>query len=129
MSRNRRHQTAAVRFGPVLRVLALCFFVAGAGVGYVWQKEQINSLAERKKQIEIRLDQLRHNNDRLTRVLATLQSHGEIEARIKRSDLGLVAPQPDQIVRLVEVPPRQEMAVTNGERLYAAEHSAGLLRR
>ena len=52
MSRNRKHQNAAVRFGPALRVLALCAFVASAGVGYVWQKEQINTLAERKKQIE-----------------------------------------------------------------------------
>ena len=93
--------------------------MASAGVGYVWQKEQINTLAERKKQIEIHYEQLREQNARRARVLATLQTPGEIEARIKRSELGLVAPLPDQIVRLVEVPLRPQMVGTNGERLYA----------
>jgi hypothetical protein len=104
MSRNRKHQTAAVRFGPALKALSLCIFVGGSGVGYVWQKDQINILAERLKHAESRYDQLRRQNERLGRVLATLQSHSEIEARIKKIDLGLVAPQPNQIVHLIEPP-------------------------
>src|ERR1044071_5260652 len=101
MSRNRKHQTAAVRFAPALKALSLCIFVGGSGVGDVWQKDQINILAERLKHAESRYDQLRRQNERLGRVLATLQSHSEIEARIKKIDLGLVAPQPNQIVHLI----------------------------
>ena len=121
MSRNRKHQTAAVRFGPALKALSLCVFLGGSGVGYVWQKDQINILAERLKASETRYDQLRRQNDRLGRVLAMLQSHSEIEAQIKRIDLGLVAPQPDQIVRLVERPVASAVAAGPGEPLYVAQ--------
>jgi hypothetical protein len=121
MSRNRKHQTAAVRFGPALKALSLCVFLGGSGVGYVWQKDQINILADRLKATENRYDQLRRQNDRLGRVLAMLQSHSEIEAQIKRIDLGMVAPQPDQIVRLVERPVASVVAAANDEPLYVAQ--------
>ncbi len=118
MSRNRKHQTAAVRFGPALKALSLCLFLGGSGVGYVFQKEQINTLGDRLRQVERRFDQVRGQNERLARVLATLQSPAEIEARIKKIDLGLVAPQPDQIVRLVDSFPGPDAAVTAGAPVY-----------
>jgi len=121
MSRNRKHQTAAVRFGPALKALGLCVFLGGSGVGYVWQKDQINILADRLKVSESRYYQLRRQNDRLGRVLAMLQSHSEIEAQIKRIDLGLVAPQPDQIVRLIEQPLPASMPTSNDEPLFAVQ--------
>jgi hypothetical protein len=120
MRGNRKHQTAAVRFGPALKALALCVFLGGSGVGYVWQKEQINILAERQRQVDARYEQQRNKNERLARILATLQSHGEIEAQIKRNGLGLVPPQPDQIVHIVESPVPAEPAVRASEALYAA---------
>ena len=125
MSRNRRHQTAAVRFGPALKALSLCVFLGGSGVGYVWQKDQINTLGEHLRRSERQYEQLRGQNERLARVLATLQSPTEIEARIRRNDLGMVAPRPDQIVRLVELPPVPELATETGQRLYAShpDHS------
>jgi len=121
MSRNRKHKTAAVRFGPALKALGLCVFLGGSGVGYVWQKDQINVLADRLKACESRYDQLRRQNDRLGRVLAMLQSHSEIEAQIKRIDLGLVAAQPDQIVRLVEQLPAASAPGVTQEPLYAVQ--------
>ena len=124
MSRNRKHQTAAVRFGPALKALSLCVFLGGSGVGYVWQKEQINLLAERLKRSETRFYELRRQNERLARILATLQSHSEVEARIKQIDLGMVAPQPDQIVRLIELPPTMEASAGGVEPLYAGHPRA-----
>ncbi len=121
MSRNRKHQTAAVRFGPALKAVTLCLFLGGSGVGYVWQKEQINTLGDELKRSERRYEQVRTQNDRLARILAALQSPAEIEARIRRSDLGMVAPQPDQIVRLVENSPVVEVSARPGDRLYAAQ--------
>src|SRR3954467_1391310 len=69
MSRNRKHQTAAVRFGPALKALALCLFMGGSGVGYVWQKEQINVLGEKLHKSEVLHEQLHRQNERLAHVL------------------------------------------------------------
>jgi hypothetical protein len=126
MSRNRKHQTAAVRFGPALKALGLCIFLGGSGVGYVWQKDQINILADRLKQADARYEQQRKKNERLARVLAGLQTHSEIEAQIKRIDLGLVAPLPDQIVRIIEGPVAPETTFGGGQPLYAATPAAPL---
>jgi hypothetical protein len=119
MSRNRKHQTAAVRFGPALKAFSLCVFLGGSGVGYVWQKDQINVLGERIRQTEKRLDQVRSKNEQLHRLLTSLQTPAAIEARIKKLELGLVAPTPDQIVRLVDVLQIQDASAAGTERLYA----------
>ncbi|MFO1497415.1 MAG: hypothetical protein U1G07_03290 [Verrucomicrobiota bacterium] len=121
MNRNRKHQTAAMRFGPALKALSLCAFLGGSGVGYVWQKDQINTLGEQLRRAERRLEDLRGRNERLGRILATMQSPAEIEARIRRSDLGMIAPQPDQIVRLVELPAAAERTAASDQRLYAGD--------
>jgi len=121
MVRNKKNHTAAVRFGPAIKAVALCLFLGASGVGYVWQKEQINALNERRRQNENRLEHLRRENERLSRVLAALQSPTEIEMRIRQLDLGLLAPQPEQVVRLLETPPEAEAPDTHGLRLYAAQ--------
>jgi len=130
MSRNRKNQTAAIRYGPALKALCLCLFLGASGIGYVYQKDQINVLNERRRQCEVRLDQLRHQNERLARVLAALQSPAEIEARIKQLDLGMTAPQPDQVVRLVDaMPPESVIPVSSVETLYAAQRSGTFVHR
>jgi hypothetical protein len=44
MAKNRKNQSAAIRFGPALKALGLCLLIGGAAVGYVWQKNQIDQL-------------------------------------------------------------------------------------
>jgi hypothetical protein len=109
MARNRKYQAAAVRFGPAMKVLGLCLLLGGSGLGYVWQVEQIHKLGDERKQSERRHERLVRQNEVLSRVLASLQSPSEIELRIKQMNLGLVAPEPDQIVRLVEPAPALEI--------------------
>lgn len=121
MSRNRKHQTAAVRFGPALKALGLCVFLGGSGLGYVWQKDQINTLGERLKQVERRYDELRAQNERLNGVLTSLQTPTAIEARIQQADLGLVAAKPDEIVRLIEPASSPEIPSKRDEGMYAAQ--------
>ena len=41
MAKNRKNQSAAIRFGPAIKAFLLCALVGGAGVGYVWQKGRI----------------------------------------------------------------------------------------
>lgn len=109
MARNRKYQAAAVRFGPAVKAFLLCSFIAAAGVGYVWQQQQINDLGKQILAREKKLADLRLQAEKLRRQVATLQSPQFIEMRIKELKLGLVQPQPTQVWRLVE--PRADSSV------------------
>lgn len=102
MARNRKHQSAAVRFGPALKAFMLCAFIGGSGVGYVWQKSQIGELDRQIKQREIRLAELHYQNKKLADQLAALRSPRELRKRLPDLKLGLVPVQPSQIWRLPE---------------------------
>ena len=102
MARNRKNQSAAIRFGPALKAFLLCLFIGGSGVGYVWQKNQIYELGQQIHKREQRLADLRDQNEKLTRQLVVLRTPASLEARAKALNLGLVRPHPSQILRLVE---------------------------
>jgi cell division protein FtsL len=100
MARNRKNQTAAIRFGPALKALFLCLLIAGSAVGYVWQKSQIYQLGKQIHQAELRLAQLARDNKKLDDQLADLCSPVMLDQRAH--SLGLVPAQPMQVVRLPE---------------------------
>ena len=102
MAKNVKYQPAAVRFGPAIKAALLCFFFASAGIGYIWQKSQIQQLGEQCKRLESRSEQLSRQTDALTRAVATLTSPSELDSRVRKMNLGLVRPQQDQIIRLQE---------------------------
>ena|SRR5258708_7202194 len=104
MARNRKNQSAAVRFGPAVKALLLCLFIGGSGVGYVWQKNQIHVLATEIKKREERLGQLRQKNKQRSDQLTIACSPQSLEGRIRQMNLGLVLPPPTQIIRLSEMP-------------------------
>jgi hypothetical protein len=102
MARNRKYQSAAIRFGPAVKAFLLCLLIGGSGVGYVWQKDQIALLGRQIKRREIRLSDLKDQNEKLRNQLETMRSPRCLEARIKDLNLGLVQPLPAQIWRLRE---------------------------
>jgi len=102
MARNRKSQSAAIRFGPALKALMLCLLIGGSGVGYVWQKEQISRLGRQIKAREVRLKELDGQNEMLRRQLGKMRSPQFLEARVKELNLGLVEPLPAQKWRLPE---------------------------
>ena len=102
MARNRKHQTAAVRFGPALYAILLCAVIAMAGVGYVWQKSRIVGLSKQMKERELRLKELVNTNEKLRNTLSTMQTVSQIERRIAELKLGLVPAAPNQILILAE---------------------------
>jgi cell division protein FtsL len=104
MAKNRKNQSAAVRFGPMLKVLFLCLLIVGSAVGYVWQKTQIYQLGKQIRENESRLTQLMRDNRMLDDQLADLRSPVKLDQRAR--SLGLVPAQPGQVVRLVEIPAR-----------------------
>jgi cell division protein FtsL len=102
MAKNRNSQSASIRFGPALAALFACFVIAGAAVGYVWQKGQIYQLGKQIRANEIRLAQLQKDDDQRVKDLAELRSPMKLDARAKELNLGLVPAQPMQVVRLAE---------------------------
>ncbi len=102
MAKNRKNQSAAIRFGPALKALFLCLVIAGLAVGYVWQKGQIFQLGRQITSSESRLAQLRDENQKLSDQLAVLHSPVMLDQRVRELNLGLVPAQPAQIYRMIE---------------------------
>ena len=105
MAKNRKHQSAAIRFGPALKAFLLCLLIGGSGVGYVWQKNQIYDLGQQIRKRELHLTDLQNQNEKLRRQLAQMRSPTFLEARVKELNLGLLPPEPSQVWYLTEPMP------------------------
>ena len=121
MAKNRKNQSAAIRFGPALKALFLCLVIAGLAVGYVWQKGQIFQLGRQITSCEGRLAQLRDENQKLSDQLAVLHSPVMLDQRVRELNLGLVPAQPAQIYRMVESP-----STDHSNRRLAVRQDAGM---
>lgn len=102
MARNRKSQSAAIRFGPAIKALLLCLLIGGFGIGYVWQKEQISRLGQQQKAREIQLKKLVLENKERAKQLADMRNPEYLIAKIREMKLELAPPQPSQILRLPE---------------------------
>ena len=102
MAKNRKNQSAAIRFGPALKALCLCLLIAGSAVGYVWQKSQIYQLGQQIRQREIRLKRLQNDGQKLSDQLSILRSPAMLDRRVRELNLGLAPAQPMQVLRLAE---------------------------
>lgn len=105
MAKNRKHQSAAIRFGPALKAFLLCLLIGGSGIGYVWQKNQIYDLGQQIRRREIHLKDLQDQNEKLRRQMAFMRSPAFLEARVKELNLGLAPSQPSQVWYLKEPSP------------------------
>ncbi len=104
MAKNRKNQSAVIHFGPVIKVVLMCFLFCGSAVGYVWQKNEIIRLGRQISDREKKLAQLQDDNDRLGSQVAILHSPVMIDERARQLNLGLIPAQPGQVVRLTELP-------------------------
>jgi hypothetical protein len=104
MARNRKSQSAELRFGPALKALLICFFIGGAGIGYVYQKNLLNKLGEEKKNRERELNQLQVSNAARERQRWQLNSQRMLARRVEELGLNLRLPSPSQIVVVVDEP-------------------------
>ena len=116
MARNRKTQSGTLRFGAVIKTGLICAVIVFFCVGYVWQKQQINGLADQYLKRETRLRRLRDQNDKLRKLMAALTSFQALDFRVKDMKLGLVPPQPAQIWWLPE-PAAQPAAPLAGRQL------------
>ena len=106
---NRKKRANNVRFGPALKAVFICLITCSLGLGYVWQKQQINTLGHQIKERELVLEKLKRENKRRGDNLAYLMSPQQLDFRLRQLKLNLIVPLPKQIVVLKE--PREEAAV------------------
>ena len=99
---NRKIGKSAVRFGPALKSVLICLVTSSLGLGYVWQKQQINTLGKQIKENEINLEELRRENKRRGDRLSFLMSPQQLDARLRQLKLNLEVPLPERIVVLIE---------------------------
>lgn len=119
MARNRRTQSAAIRFGPAIKAFLLCLMIGGSGVGYVWQKSQIEELGRQIRKNELEVRDLQDQNEKLRKQLAMMYSPRYLEAKVKELNLGLVQADPSQKWLLRELP--SGISPTARPRDYAAQ--------
>ena len=112
MARNRRTQSAEVRFGPALKALLICLFIGGAAVGYVCQKNQLNELGRQMKQRENQINELGRQKKQRESQLAELESPLNLERRARELNLGLGLPHPSQVIVVTNSIPAQPWAAT-----------------
>lgn len=114
MARNRKNH--GVRFAPAAKAALLCLLIGGTGVGYVWQREQIERLGRERAARENTLAHLRRENDQSKNRLQEMGTVSYLRLQIQRLNLGLVETEPARIWRMPEPPP----PATTGETQYAS---------
>jgi len=102
MSHNRKSQSAGIRMGSLLLVMLLIMLIGGGGVGYVWQKNEILEMSQKKRQKENRLEELRRENKMHRDRLDYLRLPWVLDVRARELNLGLAPCPPEQVVRLSE---------------------------
>jgi cell division protein FtsB len=100
MASERKARAGSVGVGSLILALALCLFFCGAGIGYVWHCNRNEQLGRDIRARAQQLQQLRAENLVLDGVVDRLRTPEAIEAGAKRWNLGLVMPQPQQILRI-----------------------------
>jgi hypothetical protein len=104
MPAHHRHQSGAVRLVPALKAVLSCAIIGGFCVGYVLQKNTIYELGQQKGQREQKLKRLRLENQLLEDRLAAMQLPQRLADRVAQLRLGLVPPQPGQVIWMTESP-------------------------
>lgn len=102
MANKRKGQSGAVRLVPAIKAIVLCALIGGSTVGYVLQKNQIFALGQQIKAREEKLKNLRTQNKIQAGQLANLQLPQNLAERARALNLGLVPPQPGQMVWLAD---------------------------
>jgi cell division protein FtsB len=100
MTANRKKGERPVRFGPLFGLVLAFLFASGAGLGYVWHRNRNAQLSRQVAQKRAELEAWRLQNQTLERQMEVLRSHPYLLRRVQELNLGLVMPQPEQILRL-----------------------------
>jgi hypothetical protein len=102
MAKSRKSPGSILRFGPLALAFVLCAFFAASAIGYVWHRNRNEQLLRDNAQRVRILDSLRKQNQQLEFVFLGATRPEALFEQAKR--LGLVRPEPAQILRVEETP-------------------------
>lgn len=122
MSRNKKKNAGQVMSNGA-RVVVLVVMIAGASLGYVWQKDKIRMLGQEIKEAEMRHSALVSENQVRRDQLAVMWTQNFINRQIETLKLGLVEAQPSQIWRLPEPTLAPETAEASEYALHLKQRS------
>jgi hypothetical protein len=125
MARNRKYRTGTVPFGPPVKAFLLCLLIGGSGIGYVWQKSQIDELGKQLGKHEYRLKEVNEQNTKLRKQLAEMRSPRYLNMRIKELNLGLGPVPLSQVCKLNEPVREPANPAAERDRQYAAQAASG----
>lgn len=100
--KSRKSPASILRFGPLMLTGLLCAFFATSGIGYVWHRNRNEQLLRDNARDRRLLEALHKENQELEAQLQALTRPDVLFARAKA--MGLVQPDPSQIVRIVLTP-------------------------
>jgi hypothetical protein len=126
MAKNRKNQSAAIRFGPALKAFVLCVVIGGSSLGYVWQKSQISELSRQITQREQKLKELGIQNKKLSYLLALSHTPAQLNERVQKLKLGLVVPPANQVCELPEPVTIPPATLNEPAKAMAASSASGL---
>ena len=98
-----------IQIGKILCVSAIVAILLGAGLGFVYVKNQQFAIGEQIRQTERRIQQVRAENDVLIAKVTELTSRPALQARMKSGYIAVVNITSDKIARLT--PPVQSTEV------------------
>lgn len=113
--KSRRNNAVKPRVVAWIVVLAagICLIL----LGYLREKNRVHEFGREIKKLENDLEAARKHHDGLRRRYAGMCSPAELDQRVRQMNLGLGAPQPEQIIRMYEP------GVNPAEKRYAGNQS------
>ena len=113
MNTYHRHTEAVISVGWLVRCAAVCLVFGASSVGYLHQKEALHHKADQVRTLERELRSLKRSNQLKKEEYAALTSPQRIELEVRKHQLDLVAPKPENILSLPLLDPRLVIAPTS----------------
>ena len=100
MNTYHRHTEAVISAGWLVRCAAVCLIFGASCVGFLHQKESLHHKAEQVRTLERELRSLKRSNQLKQEEFVALTSPQYLEQEVRRRELDLVAPKPEDILSL-----------------------------
>jgi len=102
MARNRKKKGAPTEWVPAIKAVLMCMLLAGTASGYVLQKNKLQALGREIHRREAELQRLQVENRLMNNRLSNLLMPQRLAEQVRARGLGLVPPQPEQIIWLTD---------------------------
>ena len=100
LSSNSRRHVNPIHIAPLLKWLMLALFVAACGLMFVYVKNQQHLLGSQTREIEVKVREMRADNEVLLARISALSSRAELQRKLDRGVIALRPIQATSIARL-----------------------------